>query len=89
MTRTKGKTKSDYDEPHWVDNGCAFEPSCVDCVRDLSECPDMVPRMKQKVRKERKREAIMALRADGLTNKEIAEAMKISERTVARAIGGE
>jgi hypothetical protein len=87
MTRTREKAKADYDEAHWVDRGCEYEPSCLECPRDVSECPDMVPRMRVKIRMERQLAAITALRADGLTVKEIAGAMKVSLRTIYRAIG--
>jgi len=49
----------------------------------------MVPKMKQRITKERKSMAIRACRADGFTVKEIAESLKISERTVTRALKGD
>jgi len=89
MTRTVGQAKSDYKEPHWEDKGCDYEPSCLECTRPLDQCPDMVPKMKQRITKERKSMAIRACRADGFTVKEIAESLKISERTVTRALKGD
>jgi hypothetical protein len=86
MTRTREKGKADYDEAHWVDTGCEYEPSCLECPRDVNECPDMVPRMRLKIRMDRQLAAINALRADGLTALEISEAMKISLRTVQRGL---
>ncbi len=88
MTRIRDKAKADYEYSHWEDKGCEFEPSCLECPRPLSACPNEVPRIKQKIKMERKRIAVMALSADGLTTKEIAEAMRISQRTVQRALGG-
>jgi len=88
MTRTQGKTKADYEDTNWEDTGCEYEPSCLECPRPLRQCPDMVPRLRQKISKKRRRIAIMAMKADGFSTKEVAEALKVSVRTVARAIGG-
>jgi DNA-binding NarL/FixJ family response regulator len=46
----------------------------------------MVPGLKRKIRKARRKEAVRAMLHDGLTKKEVAEALNLSQRTIQRIV---
>ena len=69
---------------NWKDSGCALQPSCLSCP--LERCIEEVPRGRQRQRMSDRAAAMAALRRQGSTAGQVAEAFGVSLRTVQRAL---
>lgn len=71
---------------NWSDSGCDLNPSCLECP--LPRCVEEEPRGRQKMRMGARTKAMLAMRRQGQTVKEIAACFSLSVRTVQRAFRG-
>ena len=68
------------------DEGCELAPSCLDCP--LPNCIEELPRGRQRYLLQRRCQQIACLRSQGKGTREIATFLKVSSRTVQRAVKG-
>lgn len=69
---------------HYRDEGCELSPSCLNCP--LPFCVEDMPRGRQRRRKEIRNREILRLFYQGEGIKRIAQRLKVSQRTVQRAL---
>jgi len=69
---------------HYRDKGCELAPSCLNCP--FPHCSEDMPRGRQRQRKEIRNREIFRSYSQGKGVKQIAQRLKVSERTVQRAL---
>jgi transposase-like protein len=69
---------------HYRDEGCELAPSCLNCP--FPHCIEDMPRGRQRQRKEIRNREIFRSYSQGEGVKQIAQRLKVSERTVQRAL---
>jgi len=69
---------------HYRDEGCELAPSCLNCP--FPYCIEDMPRGRQRRRKEIRNWEIFRSYSQGEGVKQIAQRLKVSERTVQRAL---
>ena len=69
---------------HYHDEGCELAPSCLSCP--FPYCVEDMPRGRQRQRKEIRNREIFWSYSQGEGVKQIAQRLKVSERTVQRAL---
>lgn len=73
-----------HEEAGYKDTGCELEPSCLNCQRPF--CKDDKPYMVSSQRKAARNKEINQLFATGKSRRAIADELKVSLRTVHRAL---
>ena len=69
---------------HYKDEGCEFASSCLNC--DFQQCLYDEPRGRQRWLKELRNREIDRLYGEGLSIKELAAMLGLSQRTIQRAL---
>jgi len=69
---------------HYRDEGCELAPSCLSC--SFPYCIEDMPRGRQRQRKEIRNREIFWSYSQGEGVKQIAHRLRVSERTVQRAL---
>ena len=69
---------------HYRDEGCEFASSCLNC--DFQQCLYDEPRGRQRWLKELRNREIDRLYSDGMSIRELAAKLGLSQRTIQRAL---